>query len=442
MKKLIFLSFLFCVSFRLLAETTVIFVTPSGSNDTTVTGLSWGNAVGLNRARDLAVNKYPDHQLWLKGGTYNLTTAFNISKNLNIYGGFSGSENNLSERSWATNKTIFHQTTTNAVVLFSTGDAEVILDGLVFENGNKTNSSSVGGLGVAYSGVTFRNCIIRNNSNTTATGNNSTLLIGVSGKTSTQTGKVTIDNCLIINNECISGPAAILVNSYYTLEIINTTIANNYAQSGSSPVIGFNGGTGSVVDVYNSVLHNNLNGASPALSIGTAGLKTLHNNAWEIEPSNGTKSGNIMLTNFPFEKASTYVGIANESDKLFSVIENSNFSLATGSPCIDAGNVAYMNANTTVDISGASRIVNDKIDMGCYEYIFPTGFELLKSENLRVAGNKLYIPQSKNGCIIRMYNFQGQLIKEFKTTSSTIELSEKGLYILKAVELTLKTILL
>ena len=47
----------------------------------------------------------------------------------------------------------------------------------------------------------------------------------------------------------------------------------------------------------------------------------------------------------------------------------SNFQLQTNSPCINAGNNAYVNFPT--DLAGNPRIVGGTVDMGAYEYQTP-----------------------------------------------------------------------
>ena len=45
---------------------------------------------------------------------------------------------------------------------------------------------------------------------------------------------------------------------------------------------------------------------------------------------------------------------------------NGDYRLAAGSPCIDAGDNSYVTSDK--DLAGNSRIVNGKVDIGCYEY--------------------------------------------------------------------------
>ena len=59
-------------------------------------------------------------------------------------------------------------------------------------------------------------------------------------------------------------------------------------------------------------------------------------------------------------------------DPLFSNPDSGDFHLDINSPCIDSGDpdTSYINLSAT-DFDGKSRIVNERIDMGCFEYQYP-----------------------------------------------------------------------
>ncbi len=73
-------------------------------------GTSWANAyTSLQDARNAAVS---GDQIWVAVGTYKPTTdtdrtvSFELKSGVEIYGGFAGSETQLSERNWTANVTI------------------------------------------------------------------------------------------------------------------------------------------------------------------------------------------------------------------------------------------------------------------------------------------------------------------------------------------------
>ncbi|MEM9848824.1 MAG: right-handed parallel beta-helix repeat-containing protein [Bacteroidota bacterium] len=97
---LIFCFFTTCLSAQ------IIFV-KAGSNGN---GSSWSDAFGdLAEALDYA--QFGD-QVWVAAGTYLPTEQhdryahFEVSDGVKLYGGFSGNETDLSQRNWASNKTV------------------------------------------------------------------------------------------------------------------------------------------------------------------------------------------------------------------------------------------------------------------------------------------------------------------------------------------------
>jgi hypothetical protein len=388
MKKIILLLAVAMSTLTTFAEPVIIHVSPTGSSETTVNGLSWENAVSLARGRNIA-NFYNtrdtpiENQIWMKAGTYDLTAAFQINIQLTIYGGFAGTETTLSERNWVTNQTILNQTGT-VMVIWSNAEKDVLLDGLIIQGGRPTSGNNGGG--VITNGTTLRNCIIRNNK--CLGGSGALGITNVSGATK----NVIIENCLIINNESGTAPQALSIGVPNT-EIRNTTIANNYnTTTATTAAI-----TGAVAyKVYNSIICNNYNGTNLARSFGTGATKELVNNAWDFAASDGTLTDNILLTSSPFVAATGFQGAANGTDKLLSAIESADFKLASGSTCINAGNNTY--ATATADLAGLTRIQGAIVDMGAYEYPYyntTVTFSAGGTVNLLTSGDILSEPKGE-----------------------------------------------
>lgn len=405
------------------AEPLIIHVSPTGSSDVTVTGLTWETAVSLARGRSLA-NFYnsqtipTENQIWMKAGTYDLTSSFQINVQITIYGGFTGTETLLSERNWVANQTILNQTGA-AMVVWSNAEKDVLLDGLILQGGRQTGAS---GCGAITNGTTLRNCIIRNNKATTGSGALS--ITNVSGATK----NVVIDNCLIINNESTTSPQALSIAVPNT-EIRNTTIANNYnSTTATTAAI-----TGSVAyKVYNSIICNNYNGTTLAKSFGIGTTKELIKNAWDAAATDGTLTSNILLTSSPFVAATGFQGAANGTDKLFSAIESANFKLASGSSCIDAGDNAYVLSTTIRDLANSERIQNSIVDMGCYESSFTTlAVKSPIAGGLKVIGNKIQLPESAMGQTVCVYNVNGMEMKNYIANSFELTIASKGVYVVK-----------
>lgn len=160
------------------------------------TGTSWANAFrSLQDAIDAAP---PGGQIWIAAGVYkperdstgNASPAnirartFFISKGLQLYGGFSGTEQSLEQRNFSTNPTVLSgdlgtpdlqsDNAYHVVQLERTGSM-CILDGLVITRGNANdttgNTNKGGGILLQhapsqYSVLTLRNCIIEQNNAT------------------------------------------------------------------------------------------------------------------------------------------------------------------------------------------------------------------------------------------------------------------------------------
>jgi len=363
MKKIIFILVVAMSTVTLFAAPLIIYVTPTGSSEGD--GLSWANAVSIDRARNLA-NWYNtkatpvENQIWMKAGSYDIEKGIQLTYQLTIYGGFTGKESLLSERNWVTNQTIINRTGDNpGQVIWSNVEKDVLLDGLILQGGRPTSSN---GCGTITNGTTMRNCIIRDNKAGTNTCGLS--IEQVKGATKI----VVIDNCLIINNEATDFLEVIKIGVPNT-EIRNTTIANNLSTTANNFAVI----TGKVpYKVYNSIIYNNLNVSTVAKNFGENNSKELTNNAWDLAPTDGTLTNNIMLSSSPFVAATEYAGAATGGKKRFSAIKSANFRLANGSSCINAGNNTY--ATATIDLSGATRIQHSIVDLGCFESSFSAGF--------------------------------------------------------------------
>lgn len=430
MKKLIFtLCILASMAFELVAEPVIIYISPTGSSEVTVDGLSWENAVSLERGRNLVSfynnqNPVVATEVWAKSGTYNLTAdAFQMTIPMTIYGGFAGTETLRSQRNWKLNQTILHQTNETKGVIYSNVEADATLDGWILENGNKTSAGSCGSL---YPGGTLRNCIIRNNK---TTGAGVLLFTGVAGSTR----KMTLDNCLIINNECGVSPMVTQIQANALVDIINTTIANNYCTATSAGVaIGISVATGVTFNLINSIIYGNLMGdltTAPTSVAATNAVKNLYNNAWDVAATNGTRSGNILLTATPFNDATPYVGIANGTSKLFSAIDTSDFTLKSGSTCINAGNNTY--ATMLYDLAGNSRISNTTVDMGCYEYSVSTSLSDKKVFGLSVTNSGILLPENAIGKTVSIFTLSGVEIEKFTAQNRACVFNHQGVFIVR-----------
>ncbi|MDR1810504.1 MAG: sulfatase-like hydrolase/transferase, partial [Prevotella sp.] len=202
----------FQASFREFADN-VIRVAVDG--DAAKDGSSWEKATTLANAVTLS-GQLSGAQIWLKAGTYPITTSVNFD-NLLIYGGFAGTEQRLNERDWTLNPSILDGG--NAVSPLRNTDLTAtvssVLDGVIVQNGinrSDANGNGNGGGMILAGGAVVRNCIFRNNRTQNAK-NGAALHCHL--------GSITLENCLFVNNTSTGNGGAIQVGGGVSATVIN-----------------------------------------------------------------------------------------------------------------------------------------------------------------------------------------------------------------------------
>jgi PKD repeat protein len=133
--------------------------------------------------------------------------------------------------------------------------------------------------------------------------------------------------------------------------LTNCVIVGNYADMGG----GAGGGT-----LYNCTLTGN----SARYGGGGASICALYNC---IVYFNTANYDSYCTLNYCCTTPLPANGVRNiTSDPLFVDYTHGNLRLQSNSPCINAGNNAYV--TTTTDLDGYPRIVNGTVDIGAYEY--------------------------------------------------------------------------
>ena len=114
-----------------LAEGKIIYVTPTGNDNNT--GESWGLAkqtvtAGLSAA-------VSGDQVWVAAGTYN--EQITLHSGFALYGGFAGTETDLSQRNWRDNVTILDGQHLGVVVMIPDdwSGPDTRIDGFTIRNG-------------------------------------------------------------------------------------------------------------------------------------------------------------------------------------------------------------------------------------------------------------------------------------------------------------------
>ncbi|PIB32777.1 hypothetical protein BFP78_00485 [Gaetbulibacter sp. 5U11] len=433
-------------------------------------GLTWADA--YTSLTDALANR-PSDIFWIKSGTYIPGTArietFTLTDNQEIYGGFNGTETDISQRNITANPTIlsgdingddaitFNATDANRAensyrILTINGD-NTIIDGfeITRANANGSNTEQKEGSGINITGsyfTTVNNCqftkhtldragviksidvsgiITININNTIFKDNQSVFATCFYGRSANGTINLRVEGSLFTNNTATTNNGASLIwlrqdtSGSQNLDIINSTFADNTLNSGT-PVITYLSNVPSV-NISNSIFWFNLNSNGTqfvdALQTGTSG--SINNSI-----SNNGFSGNSNTSN------------TSNANPLFINSAIGDYTLQSLSPAVDAGDNSFV--TSTTDLAGNSRIFNTTVDMGVYEYN-----STLSTENfdLNINNISLYPNPTKSTLNIKtataisnitVYSLLGKQV--IKTNSKTVDVSSlsNGVYLIKILD--------
>lgn len=189
-------------------------------------------------------------------------------------------------------------------------------------SGQSSVRNSTGGAVMQVNGTVIGGLVTKNTTSSTNVG-----LVYVNS------GGLLVDMVIASNTLANSNVAAVNLNGG---SMVNCTILNNNSSSGNSPNRYAVSSTNNNCRVTNCIIYGN-----GAAVLGSA---TVRNSCVQgIASSNGNINVDPQL--------------------------NSDYSLRSGSPCIDAGNNSAISAVTDVDYFGNVRIFGEKVDMGAAEYV-------------------------------------------------------------------------
>ncbi|TYP99081.1 putative secreted protein (Por secretion system target) [Tenacibaculum adriaticum] len=321
---------------------------PSGGD-----GTSWANA--YNSLQDALANASTcfNNEIWVADGTYkphetNQSISFSIPANTKIYGGFSGTETDLTQRNFSLNSTILSGDLNNSnssndgdsYTIVKIHNNNVVLDGFILEYSYANGTSGTfeaEGAGIYTSGtsITINNTIFRNNTVVDDSTN--------SGGAVYNTGSIDFYNCLFYNNTT-SGKGGAIYTENGIVNIVNCTIANNTAADGGGITT-----SNDDVTIVNTVFYSN-----------TATQPDIY----EVSVSNTSVSYSSFDNSFPIGSTDAGNNFIN-SDPSFIDTNNNNYQLKLASPLINSGN-GLANIQTK-DLAGNLRKTMN-IDIGAYEY--------------------------------------------------------------------------
>jgi len=462
----------------------------TGNND----GTSWTNA--YVQLEDGFVNATTGMEIWVADGTYkrqNANRAYVFSwsaDSVKVYGGFSGVETLLLQRDWTTNKTIMSgdigvvgDASDNCYTVFGGAtNGDVVnpleygyLDGFFIQDGNANiNNSGFGSVGAGFNmfgggkKMKFHNCEFSNNNAKNATavyanaggGNQKHLIldacviknnrgrygVGTQIDCTTNQMNLTITNCLYVNNETKDmGSLGLGTNSivyikgnngmstFINVDITNTTFANNQnngtVPSNSRGSIMFYNGSG----VSGSSLGKDIN-IDNCVFWGNTGDTT--SVIEHLSTLNNFNSVSITNTISEYPSFPTYATLTNVilQNPLF--ISNTDFTLQSGSPAIDAGSLIGLSI-PLYDLTGNNRVSGAFVDLGCYEFQDGVGIQYI-NQNLYLniypnpTTGQLNFNTNTQINTIEIYNLTGQKVLSFNNTNA-ININEltNGIYMAK-----------
>ncbi|NMD30040.1 MAG: hypothetical protein GYA79_10030, partial [Bacteroidetes bacterium] len=367
-KTIVFIVFLTIFSFTLFAQP-VRYVKPvaTGFAD----GSSWANASADLQAM---INISPaGGEVWVAAGTYKPTyhpvtgainpidrnNTFVLLPNVNVYGGFAGTETLLSQRNYAANATILSAdigtvglTTDNCyhILLSLPGMQPRLLDGFyiqeAYSNGpsfSLVGSTIFGGSGAgAYfinTQLTLANCVFRGNRS---------FVNG--GAICSHSSNISLFNCVLSGNRTAYAGSAIHLSNGEA-DIINCTIAGNLNDNADFAAITASGAAPSNFRLVNSIVYHNKPNFQ---ALGVEGKNSI------LEILTGITGSNLISSNPAF--INPVIPAAINSPNLLG-----DYRLSNCSPAFNFGDQLEIPAGFTKDLDYNNRVMYGGVDAGAYE---------------------------------------------------------------------------
>ena len=335
-------------------------VTVAGGATLPHDGLTWAKAYSATELRDLFYTS-SNEDIWIASGTYFpstiQTSRFYIIHNLNIYGGFVGTETALSQRNSALNLTILSGnigdpnifTDNTNIIMHAVAENQVVdltIDGITFD-GNYNSPTLILNSTVFNINTKINNCIFKN-MKAVAVRTNASIENNATGGLE---AVLTVTNTVFHNNTGYSVLNITLNSAASTARatIINCTINNNTANADNTAGIRAHAqfSRNSFVEVINTVFWGN----TGRFYITNTSFNTANFSDSIIEGS----ITNANLTNISAE------------NPLFTNSAMNDYSLQNCSPAINKGNNTALPSTITTDLANNPRTTFGRIDYGAFE---------------------------------------------------------------------------
>lgn len=332
MKKSLFFVLTLLCSMQLFAQ--VRYITATGAGD--LSGSSWANA--SKDVQDMINASASGNEIWIAAGVYkpnrlehdfgtsvvpSRLVAFKLKDGVKLYGGFAGNETLLSQRNWATNKTIFSGDIDNNDVQ-AAGISSVVI-------GNNTVHVLIGagvGTNTTVDGFFITAGYTLNGLNVTINGilMDSQLGSGIANRNASPV----ITNCTFIGNEGEGGGGGIS-NYNSSPAISNCTFSNNLVYLSGTGILN---STTSNPTITNCTFNNNLAGTLGGAIYNGASSPTVTNCTFTSNTSNSAGGAIFstavqstpVITNCSFTGNSSYSGGAiNLFGSASNTIKNCSF---------------------------------------------------------------------------------------------------------------------
>lgn len=412
----------------------ILYVKKGSNGD----GSSWENALGeLADALKIAEEQNIDNeilikQIWVANGSYSPLyiagdggnandRSFVLPKNVEIYGGFAGTETSVNQRDWKNNSTILQGDNVYHVVI-SSGDAgKTVLDGFTIKGGNAS--------------VRSNNCIRKYKVPCHITVNNSWIYTGYGGGIYLSNSSPKLKNLIISDNNAVDAGAGITIdvsNSFLNnITITNNKLIGNNAIGGSgvytlksSPFLQDVSITNNNIETTNVKAKGagvyNLNSEKPRLNNVIISDNAIINYKYKnaigkgggiyIENSNLLLTNSLVVRNKSGEGGGIYIERSNESEFTNVTISDNEVSGNKGSglycnfadPAIYNSIIWGNKPNTTSNDEGKKPIFNysliqynfstDNFNLsGQTDPLFEDGYKLNPNSPVINKGNNEYI---------------------------------------------------